>query len=189
VKTNILVATFLVWTLLSPPVFRFTKTKEVIARTGSMLPTIPLNSTLIVDESFYASRDPKRFDIVMLRRASSNPGDQRPISMEVVSRVIGLPGEKISMRAGRIYINGKRVNERFSIKQCPKEVAETLSCGEMDALLIPAHEYFLLADNRPESEDSRVWSPRTIHKSEIIGKVIKIVRPENAVRRALGGHS
>jgi signal peptidase I len=77
-------------------------------------------------------------------------------TMEVVSRIIGLPGEMIAMRRGRIYINGRRIKEPFAINQCPAKVDEPFSCGEMSMIRIPAGEYFLLADNRPASEDSRL---------------------------------
>src|SRR5437762_13152824 len=61
-------------------------------------------------------------------------------------------------------------------------------CREMTATRIPAGEYFLLADNRAESEDSRLWSPRTIPKSALLGKVIKVLMPSTAVQ-ALGADS
>ena len=62
-------------------------------------------------------------------------------------------------------------------------------CGEMSAMKIPAGEYFMLADNRAESEDSRLWSPRTIPKSAVLGKVIKVELPSSAVQQALEADS
>ncbi len=155
---------------------------------GSMLPTIPINSTLIVDEAFYAAKNPQRFDIVEVRRCFSNP-DSSDKSMDVVVRVIGLPGETIALRRSGVYINGRKIKEPFGIKQCPRKTDESFQCGEMAAMKIPAGEYFLLADNRAESEDSRLWSPRTIPKSDVLGKVVKVVMPSNAVQQALAADS
>jgi signal peptidase I len=144
----------------------------------------------MVDESFYAAKNPVRFDVVVVRHSfRSNPDDPVEKSMDIVSRVIGLPGETIALRGGSIYINGRRIKEPFAISQCPKTVDQSFPCGEMSTLKIPVGEYFLLADNRPDSEDSRVWSPRTIPKSDVLGKVVKIVIPSTAIQQALGADS
>jgi signal peptidase I len=172
-------------TILSPANLRH---RELVAKTGSMLPTIPINASLIVDESFYATRDPQRFDIVVVRRSFSNP-DSSQGNMDVIVRVIGLPGETIALRKGDLYINGRKIKEPFAIKRCPVKIDEGFPCGEMSAMKIPVGEYFLLADNRPESEDSRLWSPRTISKSDVLGKVVKVAMPITAVQRALGADS
>jgi len=148
-----------------------------VARTGAMLPTIPINAALTVDESVYTSRDPKRFDIIVVRRRYyQNSGDRTEKTMEIVSRIIGLPGESIALLNGRIFVNGQRILEPFTTKNCPKSRDESFPCAEMPAVLIPQNEYFLLADNRAESEDSRLWSPHTIKRSEMVGKVVKIRR-------------
>ena len=129
----------------------------MIAKTESMLPGIPFDSMLMVDESFYVTKNPRRFDIVVLRRSfHTYPDDPVAKSMNVVFRVIGLPGETIALRGGSIYINGRRIKEPFAIKQCPKIVDDAFPCRKMSMLKIPAGEYFLLADNRPESLDSRL---------------------------------
>ena len=172
-RTALLVICCLLTPWFSPTV----GTKEIVARTGGMLPTIPIDATLTVDESTYASRNPKRFDIVLVkRRYFQNPADRTEKTMEVVSRVIGLPGENISLRNGQVFINGKRVVEPFTTKSCPKTKDESLACAEMPAIPIPRDEYFLLGDNRAESEDSRLWSPVTIKKSDLVGRVVKITR-------------
>ena len=162
--------------------------KERVAKTGSMLPTIPINAKLLVDEAYYAAKNPRRFDIVEVRRSFSNPGSSER-SMDVVVRVIGLPGELIALRRGSIYINGRKIKEPFGVRQCPGKIDEMFPCGEMSAMKIPTGEYFMLADNRAESEDSRLWSPRTIPKSAVLGKVIKVEMPSTAVQQALGADS
>lgn len=62
----------------------------------------------------------------------------------------------------------------FAKSGCSKKTDGTAPC-QMPKLKIPAGGYFLLADNRAESEDSRLWLPQTIPKSEVLGKVVKII--------------
>ena len=145
-----------------------------------MLPTIPINSRLTLDESFYLTRRPRRFEIIAVRRALHNPGGSDESRMTIVARVIGLPGELIALRRGRVYINGRRIKEPFLIKGCPRNVEESFPCGDMPPERVPAGQYFLLADNRPESEDSRLWVPKTVPGSDVLGKIVKIISPRDA---------
>jgi signal peptidase I len=154
--------------------------REIVAKTESMLPTIPFDSKLTLDESSYLKGHPRRFDIIALRRVFSNPGVEDERRFTIVARIIGLPGETIALRRGRVYINGRRIKEPFPIIRCPIAVEEPFSCGYMRTMRIPAGEYFLLADNRPESEDSRLWIPKTIPRSDLLGKIVRIVSPRDA---------
>jgi signal peptidase I len=175
--------------LLSQSGFAHLSSHEVrieVVKTGSMLPNIPISSTLTVDESFYATTNPRRFDIVVVHRSFRSSDEN---TMHVVARIIGLPGESIAMRRGRTYINGRRIKEPFAINPCPTKADESFQCGEMSTMRIPAGEYFLLADNRPQSEDSRLWSPQTIPRSAVIGKVTKIVVPLTTGQQALAAHA
>jgi signal peptidase I len=154
--------------------------REIVAKTGSMLPTIPIDSKLILDESFYLTSRPRRFDIIALRRVFSNPGVQDELRVTIVARIIGLPGETIALRRGRVYIDGRRIKEPFPIMRCPVAVEENLPCGDMRTVRIPAGEYFILADNRPESLDSRLWVPKTVPRSDVLGKIVRIISPRDA---------
>ena len=109
--------------------------------------------------------------------------------MNVVVRIIGLPGETIALRRGSVYVNGREIKQPFAVRKCPRKIDESFPCGEMSAMKIPLGEYFMLADNRPESEDSRLWTPRTIPKSNLLGKVVKVVIPSIAVQQALAADS
>ena len=161
-----------------------------VVKTGSMLPNIPINSMLTVDESFYETSNPQRFDIVIVvRSVRSSPIDRIEKTMNVLSRVVGLPGETIAMRRGRIYINGRRIKEPFAINPCPTTLDESFPCGEMSTMRIPAGQYFVLADNRPESEDSRLWSPQTVPRSAVVGKVVKVAAPSTASQQVLTADS
>jgi signal peptidase I len=172
--TTILLLNSLVWA--TPPDAQ----REIVAKTGSMLPTIPFDSRLTLDESFYLTHRPRRLDIIALRRVFLNPGVQDELRITIVARIIGLPGETIALRRGRVYINGRRIKEPFPIIRCPIAVEEPFSCGYMRTMRIPAGEYFLLADNRPESLDSRLWFPKTVPRSDVLGKIVRIISPRDA---------
>jgi signal peptidase I len=117
---------------------------------SSMEPTLNVGDMVIsvkVDEI-------KRKDIVALL----SPKRGKEI---LVKRVIGLPGEKIKIENGYVYINGEKLEEPY-IKEKPEYLYEEIK--------IPEGFYFLLGDNRNESEDSTEWGP--IEKKLIIGKVL-----------------
>jgi signal peptidase I len=83
-----------------------------------MLPGIPINSTLVVDRSFYSTSRPHRFDIVLIRRLLKSAGADTGPEIQVVARIIGLPGETIALRHHNIYINGRRLTETFPMRHC-----------------------------------------------------------------------
>lgn len=149
------------------------------AASGNMEPTIRIGDLLQVDSSYYGDHPVKRFDIILTR----SPGmkgmvevNPLPADTKYVMRVIGLGGEQIRIRAGKILINGRVLKEPF--RSIPPE-------EDFGPLHIPPGEYFLLSDNRPESLDSRFWSPATVKKSYIYGKVIRIVPKGNPVKEEI----
>jgi len=155
------------------------------ASTGSMLPNIPINSILVVDESYYSNRSPSRFDIVVAHREDKPFPHADLVSIQIVARVVGLPGEVISIRKGRLYVNGRWQKEPFPTRSCPLKDDEGFPCRQMPPVRIPSDHYFLLADNRPESEDSRLWSPKTIPRHDVLGKVVRIIPPPPPPNKAL----
>ena len=82
-----------------------------------------------------------------------------------VKRVIGLDGEQVELRKGRVFINGQLLNEPFAINP---------SDDDFGPIKVPNGEYFLLGDNRPNSFDSRYWNPATLKESYIGAKVVEI---------------
>lgn len=148
------------------------QTSEV-AKTGSMEPGIQIDDLLIVDQNYYSSKPVSRFDIVVFRPArqglyvGSAPD-------KAVARVIAMGGETITIKKNNVFINGKALQEPYSTRPCDGEDGP-LPCANFGPLKVPENEYFLLADNRGQSQDSRLWEPPTISRNQIIGKVIKVV--------------
>ena len=79
----------------------------------------------------------------------------------------------------RVFIDNAAIKEPFKTKPCVGDDGP-FPCANFGPFKVPDNEYFLLADNRGESEDSRLWSPHTITRDQIVGKVIRVVRSRRA---------
>jgi signal peptidase I len=139
---------------------------------GSMEPTLNIGDRIVVDKLSYDLHGVGRGDIVVFARPPAEDCAGAPVS-DLVKRVIGLPGETISLSGnGYVLINGKRLDETW----LPTSVQGTTYPGPSGTpyslsrpYKIPANDYFMMGDNRGDSCDSRFWGP--IHKSLMVGKV------------------
>ncbi|MGI8668255.1 MAG: signal peptidase I [Aridibacter sp.] len=136
--------------------------------TGAMQPTIKVDANVITDETAYSSRQPiKRFDIVIHKAPIDENMQKLGIdeNTKFIFRVIGLSGEKVEIKNGDVFIDDKLLKESF----------EKIKSGDnFGPIIVPENEFFLLGDNRPESNDGRYWKPSTIKRENILGKVVKI---------------
>jgi len=118
-----------------------------------MEPTLQTSGQrIIISRVAYWFHDPQRGDIITL-----HPPVQS--SKDFIKRIVGLPGETVEVRQGKVYINGIPLDEPYVKKSF------TYS---MDPIKIPEGHYFVLGDNRDIASDSHVWG--TITRSEIVGK-------------------
>ena len=106
----------------------------------------------------YKTKDPERFDIIIFKF----PDDE---SQLFIKRLIGLPGETIQIVNGRILINGEVYNEG---KDFPMITNPGLAAT---AVTLESGEYFVLGDNRNNSEDSRYADIGMVRKRYIVGKI------------------
>jgi signal peptidase I len=117
---------------------------------ASMVPTLNLGDRLVVEKIAYRLHPPERSDIVVfqvplaLQEESGYSADQA-----FIKRVIGLPGDRIALRAGKVYRNGQLLTEPYIVEQ-PK--AEDIS-----EITVPPQQLFVMGDNRNNSNDSRYW--------------------------------
>jgi signal peptidase I len=128
--------------------------------TPSMEPTLMVGDRILVDKVSYHLHAVDRGDIVVFGTPARELSD--PSIKDLVKRVIGLPGETISSSGGRVYIDGQPLHE-------PWLPPGTVTTG-IASQKVPPNEYFVMGDNRSDSEDSRFFGP--IPRSLIVGKVV-----------------
>ena len=120
----------------------------------SMNNTLYDKDIMILDEISYRFSDIKRFDIVVVKTRGEY----------LIKRIIGLPGEKVSYKDNKLYINDKYIKEDFSHKET----------NDFE-VIVPKGKYYVLGDNRTNSTDSRIIG--AIPKKNIIGKTHLTVFP------------
>ena len=124
----------------------------------SMEPALSDGDNLIVDKISYRFHDPERFDIIIF------PYQWEP-NTYYIKRISGLPGETIQIDdEGNIYIDGEVLQEHYGLERIknPGSAREPITLGE--------DEYFVLGDNRNNSEDSRFTQVGVIHRDDIVGR-------------------
>jgi len=127
----------------------------------SMEPTIH-DKELVVLRRYIGAKDlPKRKDVVAVRY----PGD--PEHKKYIKRVIGLPGDKVDISDGKVFINGTHLDESYIGYGIESEPGGTWT--------LSSTEYFLMGDNRPGSNDSRYFGP--VEKRFFLGQAITIIFP------------
>ena len=124
---------------------------------SSMETTLSDGDQLIVDKISYRFRDPKRFDIVVFPY-------QYEENTYYIKRIIGLPGETVQIIDGYVYINGTQLDEHYGneVMKDAGMAAEPVTLGD--------DEYFVLGDNRNNSQDSRAENVGVIHRDDLLGR-------------------
>ncbi len=119
-----------------------------------------------MDKISYRFRDPSRYDIVVF-----------PYKYEkntyYIKRIIGLPGETVQIVDGYVYIDGQKLDEHYG-----NEVMENPGIAE-EPLVLGDDEYFVLGDNRNNSQDSRAANVGVIHKDDLLGRAWVRIWPLN----------
>ena len=144
---------------------------------GSMEPTLQIGDRILVNKLSYHLHAVNRGDIVVFGRPpAENCGG--PEVNDLVKRVIGLPGDVLSVSEGRVFVDGRRLDESW-LPPAEQGVTEMGPPGPTYNLAqpyrVPANDYYVMGDNRTDSCDSRYWGP--IPRSLIVGKVEMRVWP------------
>jgi signal peptidase I len=126
---------------------------------ASMDPTFTTGEYLIVDQLSYHLESPRRFDVIVFKYPN-NP------KTYFIKRIIGLPGETISAKLGKITIINKENPDGFEIDD--KYVSSNHESTESFQITLGDDEYFVMGDNRIASSDSRAWGP--LEAKFIVGK-------------------
>ncbi len=126
---------------------------------GSMLPTLEINDRLMVDKLSYHWSNPERGDIIVF--APTEALKRQNLRDTFIKRLIGLPGEKVQIKGGRVYINNQLLPEKY--------INEKL-VYQWGPVTIPANSYLVMGDNRDNSYDGRYWG--FVPRQNIIGKAV-----------------
>lgn len=128
-----------------------------------MEPSFYDHEYLIIDEISYRFNDPKRGDVIVFRY----PLDPQEY---FIKRIIGLPGEKIQIKEGKVYLyNNENPTGKILEEAYLEEGMDTYSSTN-EIISLDKDEYFILGDNRNASKDSRVFGP--VKRSFVIGRVL-----------------
>lgn len=124
---------------------------------GSMQPTVITGEKMLANRIIYTFSDPKRGDVVFFR-----PVDY-PTKV-FLKRVIGLPGDKIVVADGHVYVND------IMIEDAPIDEIQTNNGN--GNWIVPQEHYFMLGDNRNQSDDSRFWEHPFVERKAILARAI-----------------
>jgi len=141
---------------------------------GSMIPTLEIGDHILVNKFIYgihmpwsgrvlmSIKSPKRGDVIVFRF----PKDEEK---DFIKRVIGIPGDTITLKQKKLYINGGLQEEPYAIYDVP---AHMLPRGGFGPIHVPPDAYFVMGDNRDHSLDSRFWG--FVETDKIKGKAFVI---------------
>lgn len=155
---------------------------------ASMRPTLIEGDRLIIEKISGFTSKPKRGDILVFyppfEELSQSPWAKftRLIGYfnsdtAYIKRVVGVPGDRLEVKnGGRVYINNKLIKEKY-LQETPNiECRDEMYCGPMT---IPAKKYFMMGDNRNNSQDSRFWG--LLPAKRIVGKAYFRFWPLNRI--------
>ncbi len=143
-----------------------------VVPSGSMYPTIPATSS-------------RHFSVIVVNRLATEIGHVHRGEVVVfwapdhpktlyVKRVIGMPGDTVTVTSHAVYINGHKLNESNP------DIARWNGTA-LGTYHVPAGHYFMLGDNRPISDDSRLWVHKYVARSAIVGEADFILYPLNKI--------
>ncbi len=121
----------------------------------SMEPNLHTDQRLVVEKLSYSFHEPQRGDIVVLQVPQAGKG-------LLIKRVVGLPGEKLEIKEGKVHINERPLSEPYLSNQSQRAMRD------MRATVVPPEHVFVLGDNRGFSNDSRSFGP--VPLENIVGR-------------------
>lgn len=149
---------------------------------GSMLPTLQINDRLIIDKLGYKFKEPERGDIVVF-----NPTNELKEQYKdaFIKRIVGVPGDEVKLQDGKVYLNGKVIEETYVASDLNPAEHEARNINHQQTRIdvcppekrflskpvtVPPDSYLVMGDNRNHSYDGRCWG--LVPFENIIGRAI-----------------
>ena len=149
--------------------------------TPSMANTVHAGDRVLIDRVLYGHREIQRGDIVVFR------GGAMVDNQVLLKRVVGLPGDKLAAREGRLFVNGDPADEPYvRVVNGQPETTEPGPGGPstpwslQEPYTVPSGQYYVLGDNRTDSFDSRFWGP--VSRDVIMGRAMVVYWPLPGIR-------
>lgn len=136
----------------------------------SMVPTLLVGDRLVVEKISYRLNPPQRSDIIVFDPPPQLQQRGYAKNQAFIKRVIGLPGQTVEVHAGKVFIDNQPLTETY-IAELPEY--------NMQKVLVPSDNYFVMGDNRNNSNDSHVWG--FLPQTNIIGRACFRFFPFNRV--------
>jgi signal peptidase I len=131
---------------------------------SSMVPNFVDKEFLLTEKLSYQFGDPKRGDVVIFKAPPSEPCAAE--ECEYIKRVIGIPGDRVMIKGGQVYLNGELLNQSFLAEGVVSDPGQYSQEGVEQ--VVPEGQYLCFGDNRQHSRDGREFGP--IKKELIVGK-------------------
>lgn len=135
--------------------------RPTVVQQTSMLPTFTEGDYVITYKRAYKHKDPARGDVIIFQ---SSMTDEKGKDKLLIKRVIGLPGDVLSIEDGMVYINGKEYEEDYTL--------DGYTNGQIIDYVVPEDSFFCMGDNRLASIDSRSAEVGPVSRDSIKGKVV-----------------
>ena len=131
---------------------------------NAKIPSESMEQTIMTGDRVFGNRlayvfgDPERYDIIIFKY----PDNEKEL---FIKRIIGMPGETVEIKDGKVYMNGSKEPLKDSF------TPET-PVGDYGPYTVPENSYFVLGDNRNYSKDSRFWNNPYVAEDKILGKAV-----------------
>ena len=146
----------------------------------SMVATLQIGDRVLVEKVTYRLRDPERGEVMVFRRPGAEATQESPIrsffeglglvqpddDIDLIKRLIALPGETVEVKAGTVFVDGVALVEPYVAQDLRDHPAEVVPDGQL----------FFLGDNRPNSDDSR-FGLGTVPIENVVGRAFVILWP------------
>ena len=136
--------------------------RPTVVRETSMVPNIEPGDYLLINRMAYkGSKTPQKGDVIVFKSDLTTESGKKKL---LIKRVIGVPGDEISIRDGNVYINGVEDNQSYT--------RDGYTSSYVEDFVVPEGCYFVMGDNRIVSMDSRNPEVGAVPKDRIVGKVV-----------------